>query len=369
MFNENHYVPIVRWKRGEQKALELVDTKLIEKMTPLIEIPPISWDFENEVPKKTIDDHVRNIGDQISKVWGTNGPVFLDAYQVCIEDDEVMENGKHPLEFIIDEIQNEGIIAIPVTGSKRGFNYQNAVKSIIQKYNDGYCLRLEDDDFEDIDNVVDWTTKFFAEEPENIDLVVDYKYINPKYESRMARLVAGSISAIPQLTKWRTLTFSGTAFPENLSEIQTGNDGSIPRTEWIIYKKLLNSSLERYPAFGDYIISNPEYTEIDPRMMQMAANIRYSTDNEFLIFRGYSIRSKRYNGWGQALDLAKRVVAHSKFSGKHFSYGDEYIYNCSIGNESTGNAETWRRVGTNHHLTLVINELSNLHASSTARLS
>lgn len=362
-------MPIIRWRRGEQKALELLDPTLKESMTPLVEIPPIPWDFENEAPKRTIDDHLKNIGIQLKKSWNHNGPVFIDAYQICIEDDEVMSNGQHPLEFIIDEFQNENIQAIPVTGNHRGTNYQAAVRSINQKYRNGYCLRLVDDDLDEINQIIDWTAKFFNEKPENVDLILDYKYINPKYESRMLRLIVGSISAIPDLNKWRTLTFCGTAIPESLGDIQTGTDGNIPRSEWSIYKKILNTHLDRYPSFGDYIISNPEYTEIDPRLMQMSANIRYSVDEEFLIFRGYSVRSKKYNGWGQALGLSQRIVSHSKYLGRSYSFGDEYIYNCSIGKESTGNAETWRRVGTNHHLTLVINELSNLHAASTVHLS
>ncbi|WP_040207194.1 beta family protein [Neobacillus jeddahensis] len=369
MFAENHYIPIVRWRRGEQKALEFLDSQLKSNMTPLIEIPPIPWDFENGIPKKTIDEHLSNIGAQVKVSWNYNGPVFIDAYQVCNEDDEIMSNGQHPLSFIINEMHAQNIVAIPVTGSNRGPNYQNAIKSIIQEYNNGYCLRLEEVDFDDIEQIVNSTKLFFNVKLENVDIILDYKYINPNHTSRMTRLVSGSISAIPELKKWRTLTFCATAFPENLGEIQTGTDGSIPRAEWIIYKKLLKSSLERYPSFGDYIISNPEYSEIDPRFMQMAASIRYTADDEFLIFRGYSIKSKKYNGWGQALDITKRIVSHQKYSGNQYSYGDEYIYNCSIGKESTGNPETWRRVGTNHHLTLAAKELSNLHVVSTVHLS
>jgi len=128
MFNENHYVPIIRWKRGEQKALEYLEKSLKDTMTPLIEIPPIDWDYQKEEPKKTIDEHLKAIGVVIKKSWNHDSPIFIDAYNVCSEDVELMENGQHPLEFILDEIHSNNLKAIPVTGIGRGTNYQNAVK-------------------------------------------------------------------------------------------------------------------------------------------------------------------------------------------------------------------------------------------------
>lgn len=367
MFERNHYVPIIRWKRGEQKALEYLEDSLKYTMTPLIEVPPIDWDFQNEEPKKTIDEHLEGIGDTIKKSWNHNGAIFIDAYHVCLEDIELMSNGQHPLEYIISEAHNKGITAIPVTGIKRGRNYQNAVKQLVETYKNGYCLRLEDDDFEDIEQSLNIIGETLDIDYNEVDLIIDYKYIDPKYESRIERLILGTIYEIPLLSSWRTFTICGTAFPKNLSDqISTGTDGDIRRSEWQIYKKIITKNLNRIPAFGDYIITHPEYLEIDPRFMQMAANIRYTTEEDYLILRGHSIRLK---GWGQIVDISKRLVSNDQYSGKDFSYGDHYIYKCSLGDESTGNAETWRRVGTNHHLTLIINQLSNLHEVSTFHLS
>jgi hypothetical protein len=98
--------------------------------------------------------------------------------------------------------------------------------------------------------------------------------------------------------------------------------------------------------------------------MTMSANIRYTVKDGFLVFRGYSVKKHR---WSQTRDLAQQVVKHPEYYGKDFSYGDEYIYKCSLGEEGTGNAEIWRRIGANHHLTLVTHDLSNLHVPSNIR--
>jgi hypothetical protein len=127
----------------------------------------------------------------------------------------------------------------------------------------------------------------------------------------------------------------------------------------------MSANLSRLPSFGDYIISNPSYIEVDPRYIQMAAGIRYTVADKFLIFRGYSVRSPKHNGWGQTKGLCQRIIDHPKYLGQNYSYGDGYIYGCAQGTERTGNPETWRKVGTNHHLTLAVKEISNLHAAST----
>lgn len=362
LFDHNRYVPVVRWRRGEQSALELLNPSLKNSLTPLIEIPPIPWDFENDVPKRTVDKHLENIGTQVEKCWDCTNPVFIDALQICLDDEEQMEDGRHPLEFIVDELQAKGIPVIPVISSNYGTNYHVTVKSILAKYHNGICFRLSDVDFDDMKTSIEKFLNFFSIQPKEIDIIVDYNYIDPDYVTRTARLVLGTFSTLPYISDWRTLTFIGTSFPRDLSKIATGTDGSIPRTEWLIYKKILESNLSRIPSFGDYIISNPVYDEIDPRFMQMAAAIRYTVADEFLIFRGYSVRSPKYNGWGQTQGLAQRIIKHSQYSGENYSFGDKYIYDCAHETKSTGNAEVWRKVGTNHHLTLAINEISSLHA-------
>ncbi|PLT36932.1 hypothetical protein CUU65_16615 [Bacillus safensis] len=363
MFNENHYVPVLRWKRGEQSAIKMLETNLKNKITPLVEIPPIDWDFENECPKKTLDEHIKNFSNQFKNSWGNSGVVFIDAFQICLDDEETTLTKVHPLEFIFDSLQKENLKAIPVISPDCGPNYSDAVSSIINKYDTGYCLRLLDKHLENTDEVINTFLRKFPTDPSEIDIILDFKYIDPQHISRMTALVAGTLLTLPNIKDWRTLTFIGTSVPENLSSIQTGTDGSIPRSEWLIYKKLLKTTTPRLPSFGDYIISNPEYISIDPRLIQMAAGIRYTSNEEYLFFRGHSVRSPKYGKWQQTQTLCQRVIAHKDFFGKEYSYGDNYIYECAHGRESTGNAETWRKVGTNHHLTLATSQLSSFHDS------
>lgn len=58
MFDERHYVPILKWKRGEQVGLELISDTAKEILTPLIEIVPPPYDYNNDRPAKTMDEHL-----------------------------------------------------------------------------------------------------------------------------------------------------------------------------------------------------------------------------------------------------------------------------------------------------------------------
>ncbi|MCY8912543.1 beta family protein [Bacillus atrophaeus] len=367
MFNENHYVPVLRWKRGEQNAIKELDDKIKNKITPLVEIPPIDWDFENECPKKTIDEHIKNFASQLKNSWGSANTIFIDAFQICIDDEEMTVNKIHPLKHIFDSLLKENLNAIAVICPNCGLNYEKAVHTIIETYDTGYCLRLSDKHLDNTDELISTFLIKFPAAPEKIDVILDYRYIDPNHTSRMSSLVAGTLLTLPYINDWRTLTFIGTSVPENLSSIPTGTDGRIPRSEWLIYKKLLSTNLSRFPSFGDYVISNPEYISIDPRLIQMAANIRYTSNEDYLFFRGHSVRSPKFGKWQQAQTLCKRLIEHHSFYGKDYSYGDNYIYECAHGRNSTGNAETWRKVGTNHHLTLASNQLSSFHDSLVAR--
>lgn len=80
MLDKRHYVPILKWKQGEQTALNLLPKFIKESITPLIELPPIEWNYEKEQPKKTIDKHLNGIGDSIDKHWGKQQAFLLTCY-------------------------------------------------------------------------------------------------------------------------------------------------------------------------------------------------------------------------------------------------------------------------------------------------
>jgi len=86
MFDHKHYVPILKGKQGELNAIEETATELRDRLTPLIEVPPISWKYiENErepVPAKSIDAHVADVAERLAEAVGSKSQIFVDGFYV-----------------------------------------------------------------------------------------------------------------------------------------------------------------------------------------------------------------------------------------------------------------------------------------------
>ena len=80
MFTDKHYVPILRGKMGEYKALATLDDRTKKKLTPLISIPPPSTDFKTLLPRKSIDEHLGSAANNIAKHWGTTRSFFIISW-------------------------------------------------------------------------------------------------------------------------------------------------------------------------------------------------------------------------------------------------------------------------------------------------
>jgi hypothetical protein len=79
MFGDRHYVPALRWRQGEFGALQELSNTQKNGITPLIDVPPIPWDFAEEKPAKTIDAHLARMPEQMVKSWGHDHPIFISS--------------------------------------------------------------------------------------------------------------------------------------------------------------------------------------------------------------------------------------------------------------------------------------------------
>jgi hypothetical protein len=355
-------VPILKGKEGEYGALAELSSQTKGKMTPLIEIPPIAWDFEAGAPEKTIDKHLEKVCDKIEKCLQADKRLFLD--HLWIPESEIMSDGRHPLTYIFDKARIKKQTFIPVTGIRRDSNYQAAVKNIAAVDKRGVCVRLENEDFEEVwelDTKLVDLIKFLETDPASTDLILDFKEIPESQTSTVAIAARSIISAIPSINDWRSLTFAGTGFPSNLSDIAASSIGSIFRSEWSVWETLAKhrAKLPRLPTFGDYAINHTdpfEILELDPRLIRMSASLRYTTDKEWLIVKG---RNTKDHGREQYHSLCQLMIKRPEYKGTGFSWGDDYINGCAGRSTNPGNPTIWRKVGTNHHLTFVTEQIAS----------
>lgn len=359
MFDASHYVPILKAKEGEFAALKETASATKDAMTPLLEIVNIPWDYEDEEEAKTIEQHLEKVGAKILAGWGDARRFFLDSN--IIEPNRAMASGAHHLVYLFNDFRTKNLEAVPVTALDRHNDYKTAVKAILDVDGRGICIRLTSADLVNVNLgvAIDDALSFYGLIPSDVDLLADFGSIHGiTPEIVLASAIAALTTTIPYLADWRSLTIAASSFPMNLSDIQ-GNtiDRSIERVEWNIWNELQGRALPRKPTFGDYSISNPEMTEMDPRLMTVSANIRYTAEDYWLVMRGRS--TKKPPGFGQYFDLAAGLITQPEYEGSAFSWGDNYIDECAKKSVGSGNNTTWRKVANNHHFQKVVTQIAS----------
>jgi len=359
MFDHKHYVPILKGKAGEYRALRDFAASHRFYVTPLVEIPPVGWDFKNSKPLKGLADHIKKVADNLGEGWGSDTPLFLDS---LLPGAAALPNGGHHLAKVLADTRAKGLKVVPVTGLSREAVYQTTVRAAVAKDRLGVCMRLRVPDLAGDTAALD--AALAAElakldvTRDQVDVLLDLGPIMPGQGATMAVAAQAIIAALPQLQAWRTVTLAATAFPLNLSAFKTGTITPTERAEWTMWKFLASGARQvpRIPSFGDYAIQHPEPVEGDPRIMKPGASIRYTTDSDWLIVKGPEFKKNPQVFRTQC----KKLIARSECYSQTHCKGDDFIRKCAAGTGPVGNLTTWRQVGTVHHMTVVAAQIASL---------
>jgi hypothetical protein len=360
MITHFQYVPVLKWRQGEYQALLRLASPHKDSVIPLLEICPPEFDFETQRPAKSLDDHLRKFGARLQLKWGSR-LAFIDAS--LLAENARMADGMHPLTSVLADARARGARLVPVTSLARGDDYQAAVRDSQTADALGVCIRCSLDDTLD-ENFSDDVTallRLLGTMPGSTDFVLDLKAANFDPLDGLVEVVIDSLRATSAFRSARSIVLVSSAFPTSMSEVE-GPLHLVSRDEWRLYKLLVDNleAGDRLPTFGDYAIAAPKLPELDMRLLKPAATIRYTIDDAWLIAKGLNVRD---NGFAQYRGLCRSIVNARQYLGNRFSEGSAYIDGCGRGLVSTGNLTTWRWVGTNHHLTKVVDDLASFYGS------
>jgi hypothetical protein len=357
MATQSIYVPILKGKEGEFAALETLKPDIQPYLMPLIEIPDVPYDYANERPAKSPDEYLRGIVERLDKSW--TRPLYVDL--PWTGEKELLDDGRVALEAVLTDCAERGVKAVPVVSRVTSTQSLSVAGRYSESEQTGACIRLLVEDFEediDLEVEIDRMVAGLGTVPTgSVDLVVDLEDL--RSDSGRALLVARSVFSMIPKKEFRCMILAAASFPEDLSEVDAATVTRLPRREWELWKSLQKrpKNLPRRDLiFGDYAITHPSPKELDPRTMRMSASIRYTTPDYWLVLKG---RNVRQYGFDQYFDLCKELVDRPEYASMNFSWGDRFIRDCADGISGPGNATTWRKVGTNHHITRVIADLRN----------
>jgi hypothetical protein len=105
MFGPEHYVPALRWKRGEQKALALLEAPEKNALTALIEIPPDDFLPSDPGTPASIEERFPRLTAALELAIG-NRSVFVDF---GLLDDSVLSLDTQPIQRFFGLLSGGGV--------------------------------------------------------------------------------------------------------------------------------------------------------------------------------------------------------------------------------------------------------------------
>lgn len=349
------YMPVLRWKRGEQFALLNLKDSTKALVDPLLVTESIDYDPpEGATHDAMFDQQVSNIAASIARFW-PNWPASLDLFRT---DENALYNGSQNfVEALFGMLRSEGTHIRPALSLNSGVPYRQAVRNIHAIDHRGATLRLGA--FEISTASVGYIDALLADincAPSDVDLVIDCS-TNVLPTEVIARIIDAAIDDVPHLSDWRSLTVTAGSFPESLSSYAVGTQ-VIPRNCFTLWQAIRARSPRRLPNLGDYAVIHPQPIEVEG-FMNPSASIKYTIDMGWLLLRGQGTRTPGTGGFSQFVAHAKNLIASHYYCGPAFSWGDETINEIASRNIGPGNLETWVRIGVNHHIEFVVDRLAN----------
>lgn len=344
---DTHYIPALKAKTAELNALRALTYDDRTAITPLLEALPEDLTDPAALAKSIVDS------------WPSPAPLMIDFS--LVEDSAATGD---VLRTLADLLSAEVKSVVPVVAATSADVYVTAAIETARAHGRGATIRISPVDAGDPARVAETAADLASRltlKAGDIDVVLDFGAFAPTQEATIATAVVAVIGRMPRVNDWRSITFLGTAFPESLSGIKAKTIKALPRAEWLVWKRIAEQSPARLPRFGDYGIEHPSLRVFDPKKMTVAAGLRYTIKDGWLVFKGHATKT---HGNEQFIAFCERLVQMPEYySGERFSWGDEQIMAAATGRSGPGNPTIWRAIGTNHHLRFVMESLATLAES------
>lgn len=228
----------------------------------------------------------------------------------------------------------------------------------------GTAIHIKPHDFKSYKTYVSDIVNEIEVQKSSIDIFVDLYRINASLDMGLYINLVNDI--IKNLNGFRRIVFAASSFPDNLAGRKQGSISTIDRLEWGIWKSLVE---DFNVDFGDYAADDP----LDVSLTDGATiipTVRYTNGDYWYIARG-KYNSEAPRDFTQFHELSKAIIERKDiYCGENYSWGDKKIFECAkkeCVDEGCnhGNLESWVKISTNHHLTYVANQTSNLFAASS----
>jgi len=350
MLTARDYLAVMKVKTAELNAIKVLDGD-VSGIVPL-------WE---DVPPKQAAVH-KLLPDRLPDTWPAQQPYMLDVAHL----DQVGFAGLdiHPLLASAAAAQALGHTMLPVCGPFRSSEHRSVCAQAVGILGNGLALRITGADCENAEELSSACKSLLLMcgcDRVSVDLILDLGACYGQSLGAVLQNARWMLTAAGGASNWRSIALVGASMPDGLGPLTIGWH-TLPRVEWRAWKQFhAGPEMDRRElVYGDYNINSPAL--FSGSRATILAQLRYTTDDSFMVYRGHPTTGPNGQGYDQFYEICAELVQKDEWRGEDYSWGDAVISMKSTGAGGCGNAQTWRQIGTSHHLQTVREQLANHHA-------
>jgi hypothetical protein len=231
----------------------------------------------------------------------------------------------------------------------------DAIHTVVREITQNFALRITLDDLArgDLRKRIHAVLLKLALKPQNCILLLDFGKAEMSNPEAVSDILLAEFQKVMEFGLWGQVIWQATSYPEK-NPAMPGQLVELPRNEWLAWGRAidLDSELRKKLMYGDFAADSSKFNFSSGGIAPIS-HYRYSTPRNWVIVRASDVGLDK----DAMKKVAKRLVASVHFAGRTFSLGDKYIYDTAHDKDGPGNATTWRKVNTIHHLTRVVTDL------------
>ncbi|MFI7163737.1 beta family protein [Rhodococcus erythropolis] len=353
-----HYRPFLLTKAAEWRALQNLEAKTLEKITPVYVVAPLDWDYEKDCNKKTLDEHITKIVAEIAAI-GTIRHAFIDVTEV--ESGGNLANGLSPMSRLINETAALGVTLNPMISTKSSPATVAAAKTVLSTSDRTVGINLIPNEWPSTAPAI--LTNLLASIGVGVDRVDLFLNAGDALGTFAAQAVVTELGRLHGLGTFHSTTFAGSAWPKTLPTGAGNYD--IPRADYATFIDVIARCVSGgvpVPDYADWTITNPDTTlGVDPKILNIAAQFRYSAEDSWVLGKGalYKGNGGKSQGAAAVPPMLNKLATHAKYGSTITTKTETWINNARVSGPS-GNPTTWRQWGVLRHLELTVHQLAKL---------
>lgn len=375
------YIPILKTKKGEFQAIArfLVDEGS-KYVLPFFDLTyPDKDKLHGNMPFHSYLEKKTNEIREVFQCKDNQTDLLSPAFEKCClidnhywpDANQSLENKEHPLEYLANNLIDSGISVVPIIGLDRwdleeAPLYVQAIKNICKLSEvKTSCLRIDEDYITDI---AMYEPEEFLQHihdildgigfvPEDCNIILDFGFIAS--EESLESVSNHCVETIRLLKEFnfKSFTLAGGSIPRFVSDVAGKNStNTIPRIEFLVWKKLSKQYPKLQIGFADYGTRNPEASDNIKNPVHINGKVWYTIENSHLVARGSSLNGKSIHEKGDQFRLlAEEIIDSTYWSTYSRCWGDKEIFRSLM--KPIVNFTKWVSISTNRHISYVAKEV------------